>query len=236
MLTFDLVNSTTPSQLECLLLAFVLSAIIGVERGRKLKSAGLRTHTLVGLGSAVFTLVSAYGFSTVLGNDTMLDPARIAAQIVSGIGFLGAGVIFVRQDVVTGLTTAASIWVTASIGMACGAGMHLIAVLATALHLITVLFLAVVARKIPTINKDQIIVLRYKERVGVLRAVLSEASQLGFEASLNYTREIERPGKTAVIEAGMRFHSGKRPLADLVEVLSDVRGITEVRLAKDDTE
>lgn len=124
------------TQLVLLLAAFVLSAIIGVERERRFKSAGLRTHILVGLGSALFTLVSAYGF-TALGLP-VTDPSRIAAQVVTGIGFVGAGVIFVNRGNVTGLTTAASIWVTAAVGMACGAGMPLIAVAGTALHLVAV--------------------------------------------------------------------------------------------------
>ncbi|MGO4536757.1 MgtC/SapB family protein [Leifsonia sp. 2MCAF36] len=124
------------TQLLLLLLAFALSAVIGVERERRLKSAGLRTHILVGLGSALFTLVSAYGFADL--GLTATDPSRIAAQVVTGIGFLGAGVIFVNRGNVVGLTTAASIWVTAAIGMACGAGLPIIAVVGTALHLVAV--------------------------------------------------------------------------------------------------
>ena len=124
------------TQLLLLLLAFVLSAIIGIERERRLKSAGLRTHILVGLGSALFTLVSAYGFAS-LGLPTT-DPSRIAAQVVTGIGFVGAGVIFVNRGNVVGLTTAASIWVTAAVGMAAGAGLPLLAVAGTALHLVAV--------------------------------------------------------------------------------------------------
>jgi putative Mg2+ transporter-C (MgtC) family protein len=108
--------------------AFVLSALIGLEREIKQKSAGLRTYTLVGLASALFLLVSKYGFTDVLAAGTVvLDPSRVAAQIVSGIGFLGAGVIFVRADAVKGLTTAATIWLTAAVGMACGAGLLVLA-------------------------------------------------------------------------------------------------------------
>src|SRR6478752_2574777 len=124
------------TQLLLLLLAFVLSAAIGVERERRLKSAGLRTHILVGLGSALFTLVSAYGFAP-LGLPTT-DPSRIAAQVVTGIGFVGAGVIFVNRGNVVGLTTAASIWVTAGVGMACGAGLPVLAAAGTGLHLLAV--------------------------------------------------------------------------------------------------
>src|ERR1700748_3137552 len=103
-------------------LALLLSASIGLDRELRQKSAGLRTYTLVGVGSALFMLISQYGFFDVLAaNEVVLDPSRVAAQIVSGIGFLGAGLIFVRRDSVRGLTTAAAIWVTAAVGSAAGA-------------------------------------------------------------------------------------------------------------------
>ena len=112
--------------------AFILSALIGLEREIRQKSAGVRTYTLVGLASALFLLVSKYGFTDVLEpGRVILDPSRVAAQIVSGIGFLGAGVIFVRSDAVKGLTTAATIWLTAAVGMACGAGLSLLAAATT---------------------------------------------------------------------------------------------------------
>jgi putative Mg2+ transporter-C (MgtC) family protein len=110
-------------QLGELALAFLLSALIGLEREIKQKNAGLRTYTLVGVAAALFMLISKYGFMDVLApSRVVLDPSRVAAQVVSGIGFVGAGVIFMRRDVVRGLTTAASVWVTAALGMACGAG------------------------------------------------------------------------------------------------------------------
>lgn len=117
--------------------AFLLSAAIGLEREIRQKSAGLRTYTLVGLASALFLLVSKYGFTDVISSGrVVLDPSRVAAQIVSGIGFLGAGVIFVRSDAVKGLTTAATIWLTAAVGMACGAGLLVLATAATAAYFI----------------------------------------------------------------------------------------------------
>ncbi|HEY5320689.1 MAG TPA: MgtC/SapB family protein [Galbitalea sp.] len=237
MLHITLFNGSTLTELTLLSVAFVLSAVIGIERQRQLKSAGLRTHTLVGLGAAVFTLVSAYGFDNVLGAEVVLDPSRIAAQIVSGIGFLGAGVIFVRQNVVNGLTTAASIWVTAAIGMACGAGMPVLAVSATLLYLIAVGILTLVGRKIPTIDKDQIFILQYKEGRGVLRSILTSATHLGYEASLTDTRKIEIPGKAPRVEARMRFTGHKRgPLEDLVEGLSEIRGVISVQVTKSEND
>ena len=101
--------------------ALLLSGAIGLEREIRQKDAGMRTHILVGVGAALFMLVSKYGFTDVLEKGLIvLDPSRMAAQIVSGIGFLGAGLIFVRRDAVRGLTTAAAIWVTAAVGSAAG--------------------------------------------------------------------------------------------------------------------
>ena len=120
--------------------AALLGGLIGLEREYRAKEAGFRTHFLVALGSALFMIVSAYGFSDVPMNDmtTRWDVSRIAAQVVSGIGFIGAGTIIFRkqENVVSGLTTAAGVWVTAAIGMACGGGMYLLAVVSTALVLI----------------------------------------------------------------------------------------------------
>jgi putative Mg2+ transporter-C (MgtC) family protein len=106
-----------------LLLAAVLGGVIGFQRERAKKPAGLRTHILICMGSALFTVVSVLGFT---GN---VDPTRIAAGVVTGIGFIGAGVIFrgMRGDKVMGITTAASIWITAAIGIAAGAGLYIIA-------------------------------------------------------------------------------------------------------------
>lgn len=126
-----------PKQLLELLLAFVLSGLIGMERERAHKSAGVRTYSLVGLASALIMLVSKYGFTDVLHPGTVvLDPSRVAAQIVSGIGFIGAGIIFVRNDAVKGLTTAATSWLTAAIGMAAGAGLPVLACTTTALYFV----------------------------------------------------------------------------------------------------
>ncbi len=116
-----------------LLAATVLGAIIGIERERAEHAAGLRTHALVSLGAALFMIISAYGFAPVLGEHVILDPSRIAAQVASGIGFLGAGTIILRREIVRGLTTAASMWTVAAIGLACGGGMYFAAVAASVL-------------------------------------------------------------------------------------------------------
>lgn len=110
-----------------LLLSALLGFCIGFERKLRFKGAGIRTHTIVCMGSAMMMLVSLYAFGE--GG----DPARVAAQIVSGIGFLGAGIIFYKRQEVRGLTTAAGIWTTAAIGMACGGGLYILAAGATVL-------------------------------------------------------------------------------------------------------
>src|ERR1700683_2913067 len=130
-------------------LALVLSALIGLEREIRQKSAGLRTHTLVGVGAALFMLISKYGFTDVLETGrVILDPSRVAAQIVSGIGFIGAGLIFVRRDSVRGLTTAASIWLTAAIGAAAGAGLVVLAVAATGIYFVVSLAFSALTRRL----------------------------------------------------------------------------------------
>jgi len=121
-----------------LALAAVLGGAVGLEREFREREAGLRTHLLVAMGAALFTIVSAFGFHDVLTQNRLavLDPSRIAAQIVSGIGFLGAGAIIRQGFSIRGLTTAATLWVVAAIGMASGAGLYSLAVSATVVALL----------------------------------------------------------------------------------------------------
>jgi putative Mg2+ transporter-C (MgtC) family protein len=117
-----------------LVVAAVLGSIVGIERERLNWVAGLRTHMLVCVGSALFMIVSFSGFADVLGQEHVgLDPSRIAAQVVSGIGFLGAGTIVLRSKVVRGLTTAASLWTVAAVGLAVGGGLYVAAATTTGL-------------------------------------------------------------------------------------------------------
>lgn len=117
--------------------AGLLGAMIGIEREIRSKEAGLKTHFLVAVGSALIMVVSKYAFSDIVFEDhTSLDPSRIAAQVVSGVGFLGAGTIIIQKQAVKGLTTAAGLWATAGIGLAIGAGMYVVGIGATILVLI----------------------------------------------------------------------------------------------------
>ncbi|MGU3359553.1 MgtC/SapB family protein [Methylobacterium sp. M6A4_1b] len=120
-----------------LLLAAILSGLIGIERERLLWAAGMRTHMLVGVGACLIMIVSAFGFADVLGTQNVsLDPSRMAAQVVSGIGFLGAGTILLRGEVVKGLTTAASLWAVAAVGLAVGGGLYVAGIATTVILLV----------------------------------------------------------------------------------------------------
>jgi putative Mg2+ transporter-C (MgtC) family protein len=138
MLLLEIPSLTWSEELLRVVVAAGLGGLVGLERELREREAGFRTHMLVSVGSALFTLVSAYGFHEFLvggGNVVRADPTRIAAQIVTGIGFLGAGAIIRQGFSVRGLTTAATLWVVAAIGMASGAGYYSAAVITTALVL-----------------------------------------------------------------------------------------------------
>lgn len=231
-MNLDLFPDTLLTEALLLVSAFVLSGVIGLEREVRQKSAGTRTHILVGMGAALFTLVSAYGFAHVLGDDVVLDPSRIAAQIVTGIGFLGAGVIFVRQNIVSGLTTASSIWVTAAVGMACGAGMPMIAALTVVLYLLTVTLLTWLVRRLPKHGRTRLYSVRYEDGRGVLREILRAASDMGYESTLSHTKRLEA-SDGEVVEATMRFTRRQQNAdEDLFRQLSELSGVLEVRSAE----
>jgi putative Mg2+ transporter-C (MgtC) family protein len=141
----------SPELVLRLALAAVLGAAIGLERELREREAGLRTHLLVSLGSALFTVVSAYGFHSFLSSGQAVvraDPSRIAAQIVTGIGFLGAGAIIRQGLSVRGLTTAATLWVVAAIGLAAGAGYYSAAVVTTVLVIVSLWPLRILAHRV----------------------------------------------------------------------------------------
>lgn len=223
-----IVTDTSLIEAQLLVAAFVLCSLIGVERQLRNKAAGYRTHVLVGLGSCAFTLVSAYGFSAVLGSDVNLDPSRIAAQIVSGIGFLGAGVIFKGRNVVRGLTTAATIWVAAAVGMACGSGMLSLGIALTLLHLLTLFFIAPIIRKLPDPDRKRHLRITYADGAGVLREVLAASTASGFTSSIERSRRVSN-GEQGSIVMDVRFH-GRPPVRDLIPQLLDISGVERVAL------
>src|SRR6201986_3765902 len=198
-------------------LALLLSAAIGLERELRGKDAGLRTHCLVGVGSALFMLISKYGFTDVLEKQLIvLDPSRVAAQIVSGIGFIGAGLIFVHRGSVRGLTTAASIWVTAAVGSAAGAGLAVLAAVTTGIYFLVTLLLPVVRRRLPLAAPGtSSLRVRYPDGHGILRQVLNEATQRGFAIDDLSTEQVtpgrggQGDGAPAMVAVTMHVH-GKR--------------------------
>lgn len=132
-----------------LFVATIFGMFVGIDRERRERAAGLRTMALVGLGSALFSMCSAYALVGLNAAEHLsLDPSRVMAQIVSGIGFLGAGVIFLRRDVVRGLTTAAALWVVAAIGMACGTGFWAAGIAGVVLAILVLAVLRPIERKV----------------------------------------------------------------------------------------
>lgn len=181
-------------QIAELFAAFGLTALIGLEREVQGKSAGLRTQTIVGTAAALIMLVSKYGFGDVLVHDlVVLDPSRVAAQIVSGIGFLGAGIIIVRRGSVHGLTTAASVWESAAIGMAAGSGLLLLACTVTAMHfLIIVGFMPLARRLASQLGGAVHLHITYEDGAGVLRKVLEACSRRNWQLA---DLEADPPGE-----------------------------------------
>ena len=240
-------------QLGELALAFVLSALIGVEREWRHKSAGLRTHTLVGVSAALIMLISKYGFMDVLATGrVVLDPSRVAAQVVSGIGFIGGGVIFMRRDTVRGLTTAASVWLTAALGMACGAGLPILAVATTAGHFATMLGFPRLERLLPRAHRAAAdIRIRYDDGRDLLREILVRCTALRFAIDhVRLDREdrheavqdlADREGIEAARPSGatvtLRMQvKGKRPVSHLIAALGAINGVREVGMANEEAE
>lgn len=215
-------------------LALLLSSAIGIEREVGQKAAGLRTYTLVGVGSAVFMLVSTYGFNDVLGqNHTVLDPSRVAAQIVSGIGFIGGGIIFVRRDVVRGLTTAAGVWVTAGVGMACGGDLPLIAIATTIIYFVVAYAYPSLVRLLPRSRyAPSELQLVYLDGQGLLREALAECARRGFSISdLSIKHEPNGTGngrhqRHVTVELEVR---GRGSLAELATELHELDGVVDVQ-------
>jgi putative Mg2+ transporter-C (MgtC) family protein len=207
-----------------LLIAAVLGAAIGVERELHSHPAGTRTHLLVALGSAAFTVLSIYGFTgiTNAGAVAPVDPSRVAAQIVTGIGFLGAGAILKYGASVKGLTTAASLWVTAAIGMAAGAGELVIAVVVTAIAILSLGPLSALVRRVRRTRGQTIEVRLEAGRIDALGDVSALLAQRRVEIA---TVNSERVAKGRYeIELTVRLPAGVEP-SHLLQSLTTVEGV-----------
>jgi putative Mg2+ transporter-C (MgtC) family protein len=214
-----------------LVLALALSTTIGLERDVRQKSAGVRTYSLVGLGAALFMVISKYGFSDVLSQrNVILDPSRVAAQIVSGIGFIGAGLIFVRRDSVRGLTTAAGVWLTAAVGAACGASLYVLAVAATVGYFLVVFVIFPLVERLPTsAYPTAALRVAYEDGRGILRRVLGTCTARDFKiADISVNRSEAGPAITgAAVVVALELH-GKGAVAELAAELGEIDGVHSV--------
>jgi putative Mg2+ transporter-C (MgtC) family protein len=218
------------TQIYELFAALVLCTAIGLERELRHKSAGLRTHTIVGLGSALFMLISKYGFTDVLSNHVILDPSRVAAQIVSGIGFVGAGLIFVRRDSVRGLTTAAAVWIAAAVGAACGAGLPVLALAVTIAHFLVIYAYPPLVRLLPKVSgRPQPLYVQYEDGRGVLRRVMAAATDRSFVVLQVRTKRSERQEGTVDLLLDV---SGREDVEQLGAALADLDGVLAVKAGR----
>jgi putative Mg2+ transporter-C (MgtC) family protein len=221
-------------QLLELLLALVLSTLIGLEREFRVKSAGLRTHTLVGVAAALIMLVSKYGFSDVLSPyAVVLDPSRVAAQVVSGIGFIGGGLIFVQRDVVRGLTTAATIWLTAAVGMACGAGLPVLALFVTAAHFLVMYGYTGITHRILSGNFDLLIL--YRAGKGVVQEITHLCTGRGFAVHQIVVQQqeigadLEKLQDKPLSQLRLRL-IGRGNMESLLVAIGDIKGVTSAQV------
>jgi len=209
--------------------AAALGGAIGLERELRDREAGLRTHMLVSMGAALFTIVSAYGFHEFLvngGNLVRTDPTRIAAQVVSGVGFLGAGAIIRQGFSIRGLTTAATLWVVAAIGMAAGAGYYSAATITTAVALVSLGPLRVAAYKIVRLRRGEVGQVLIQLPTGESPAGVVDAIERtgGHIESMEVTQEADRRNLNLLVEL-----RPPRRSPDLVAAVADVEGVLEVR-------
>jgi putative Mg2+ transporter-C (MgtC) family protein len=212
-----------------LALAAVLGGVVGIERELREREAGLRTHLLVALGSALFTIVSAYGFHAFLSsgaNVVRADPTRIAAQIVTGIGFLGAGAIIRQGLSVRGLTTAATLWVVAAIGLAVGAGYYGGALITTGLVVLALWPLRLVAyrfvRRFRPEEGRLLVELGAGESTG---AVIDEVERVGARLQ---SIEVSQEGSRRRLRLDVALPTGMK-IPVLVARVADVAQVAEVR-------
>lgn len=214
-----------------IVLALVLGGLIGLEREWSNHAAGFRTHILVCVGSASIMLLSIYGFSDFVNEfNVRTDPARLAAQVISGIGFLGAGAILRTGSSVSGLTTAASIWVVAAIGLSVGAGFFYAAFLATALVLLSLFVLNKWERLMLRNRRNQEITLKILDRPGSLGAIATTFGNYGIHIK-NLTMEHEQEdhaGDSAEHTVNLRFILNINGSTKLIEALEEVSGIDYV--------
>ena len=208
--------------------AAVMGGAIGLERGYRAKEAGFRTHFLVALGSALFMIVSQYGFEELLlqtqasGLSVRVDPSRVAAQVVSGIGFIGAGTIIFQRHVVKGLTTAAGLWVTAAIGMTCGSGLYMLAMASTIMVLICLEALNFILQKFGTRNIN---ITFSSPSIEDVKAVLNKMRQDGMTIdSYNMRENHDNPEAMYQVSVEVNIKRSKYE-SHVMSIMSELKGV-----------
>jgi putative Mg2+ transporter-C (MgtC) family protein len=210
-----------------LLFAALLGSVIGVERERLLWAAGLRTHMLVCVGACLAMIVSAFGFAGVLGPHVILDPSRVAAQVISGVGFLGAGSIILRNEVVKGLTTAASLWAVAAIGLAVGGGLYVAATAATVIILIILAGIKPLEERYR--NGRQAVELHLQAQRGVMSVGLLQQA-LGWRAAHVKQLFVQSSDAADLDEVTVTFGKmSSKDVADIVQSLARLPSVSDVR-------
>lgn len=202
-------------------LAFALGGAIGIEREYRAKEAGFRTHFLVALGSALFCVVSQFGFGIDLK-----DSSRVAAQVVSGIGFLGAGTIIFQKNVVRGLTTAAGLWVTAAIGLACGTGMYMAATVVT---MMVLLGLEVINALLPKLGSTTVELSFSAPSKESVRQLIAHMRHDGMDVQ-SYEIKERRTSKGEFLEADIQLKV-KRGTTDNLRVIDYMDKFTDVTIS-----
>ncbi|HEY0244662.1 MAG TPA: MgtC/SapB family protein [Mucilaginibacter sp.] len=214
-----------------LFVAAILGSVIGWERERRDWTAGLRTHMMVCLGAALAMLVSEFGFGDVVGSKgIVLDPARVAAQVISGIGFLGAGTImFLRNEVIKGLTTAAGLWTVAAIGLAAGGGLYIEAVAATLIAFTILIVFKPIENKFFSKNKFKsirITLLKNQVKFDEIERVLL-ANNLSYR-EINLSPSLEDNMDIMKISIQKNLAKKDENVFSVIEALGKIKGVQEV--------
>ena len=208
-----------------LFVAAMLGGVIGLEREYRAKEAGFRTHFLVALGSGLFMILSQFGFDDVLAHyeQVSLDPSRIASQVVTGIGFIGAGTIIFQKHVVRGLTTAAGLWVTSAIGMTAGAGMYVLSIATTVLVLLCLEALYFILQHFGTRNITVTFSTPKEENIQLVLQLLRDKEII--MDSYEMTRKDTSSGHYFVVTMEMKFKR-KRYKNHLLNFMAEFENVT----------
>ncbi len=214
-----------------LVIAAALGAAVGAEREIHGHPAGIRTHMLVALGSALFTVMSIHGFTTDGAATGSIDPTRIAAQIVSGIGFLGAGAILKDGVVIRGLTTAASLWATSAVGMASGAGEHIVAVVGAVIILTSLWPINALAERLRGTHLPELQLRLGLERVDSIGAISMVLVQHKLDIASVQTQRLGKDSYRADIAVRGRSNAS---IVSAIEAISKIPGVDVVSTSRSD--